>query len=464
MRDFVRRYPRYFLFLALAALAYRLFFVLKIPIVAGDSLVYADIAKNLLNHGIYGLSGDTGPTPTLIRLPGYPFFLALVFKFFGQDFWLPVLMIQALFDVATCFVIAATVRRCVNERAALVAFALAAFCPFTANYAATPLTETLSIFFISVALLFTVIGLEELRLAPWVGCGLAVALAIQLRPDGGWLLGAIGCAILLRFWIIPGERRALFRAGVAVLLLSLLPLVPWTIRNWRTFHVFQPLVSVHASDPGEWEPTGWVEWLDTWVVDYSTTEDITFKVSGETISMGDIPDRAFSSAEQKARVAELVARYNENQTLTPELDAQFARIAAEREAAHPFKVHVLLPLARLAAIWLRPRTEMLPFDTHWWRFSEDLHDSLWATFLMALNLAFLLLAVRGILHGPPMRFVAVFVFYILIRSAFLLLMNATEDRYTLECYPCLIVLASRCIAGWRLTRHTPARTAEMARV
>lgn len=462
MRELLLRNRRYFLILGLAALAFRLFFVLKIPVIAGDSFVYADIAKNLLNHHVFGLSNNEGFAPTLIRLPGYPLFLAAVFKFFGQDNWRAIMVIQALFDVGTCFVVTAIARRCVSDRAGKIAFALAAFCPFIANYTGTPLTETLSLFFIALALLFAVIGFGELRLAPWIGCGVAVGCAIQLRPDGGWLLGAIGFTLLLRIWVMPGERRVLIRGGLALVLISLAPLVPWTIRNWRTFGVFQPLVTVAASDPGEWVETGWPRWLSTWVIDYSASEDLGFKVSGETISMDDVPERAFSDAQEKMQVADLFARYNATQTMTPELDAEFAQIAARRIHEHPLRHYVTLPLARLTSIWLRPRTEMLPFDTHWWRFDKDLHDSLWATSLLILNLAYVVLALRGILHGPPMRFITLLLSYLVIRSLFLMMMGVTEDRYTLECYPCLIILAARYMAGWKALQPAAVAKQEYA--
>ena len=51
--------------------------------VNGDSLIYGGIAKNLLLHGRYALTVGTGETyPTLIRLPGYPLFLAGCFEVF----------------------------------------------------------------------------------------------------------------------------------------------------------------------------------------------------------------------------------------------------------------------------------------------------------------------------------------------------------------------------------------------
>ena len=49
-------------------------------------------------------------------------------------------------------IVADLARRTVSERAARVAFVLAAVCPFLANYAAAVLTETLEIFFTALAL------------------------------------------------------------------------------------------------------------------------------------------------------------------------------------------------------------------------------------------------------------------------------------------------------------------------
>ena len=47
----------------------------------GDTQIYGGIAKNLLLHGRYALTFGTGEAfPTLIRLPGYPFFLASLFQ------------------------------------------------------------------------------------------------------------------------------------------------------------------------------------------------------------------------------------------------------------------------------------------------------------------------------------------------------------------------------------------------
>ncbi|PYX56260.1 MAG: hypothetical protein DMG73_15865, partial [Acidobacteria bacterium] len=94
MRELVRKHPWFFLSATLAAVALRLFFIIRFPAILDDSKIYADIAKNWLQHGVYGITDDGNILPTYIRLPGYPAFLALMFAIFGADHYRPVLLAQ----------------------------------------------------------------------------------------------------------------------------------------------------------------------------------------------------------------------------------------------------------------------------------------------------------------------------------------------------------------------------------
>src|SRR5262245_9784548 len=85
VHELVSRHLRFFLIVSAAALLLRLLFLFRFPGVVTDSFIYGDIAKNWLQHGIYGLSGPEEISPTYIRLPGYPAFLALIFAIFGVD-------------------------------------------------------------------------------------------------------------------------------------------------------------------------------------------------------------------------------------------------------------------------------------------------------------------------------------------------------------------------------------------
>src|ERR1039458_8361618 len=149
--NMLRESRKYFLLVTLAAFALRIFLYIRFPHVTGDSLVYGDIAKNWLQHGIYGLTHAEGPRPTWIRLPGYPAFLAACFALFGSEHYNAVLLVQIVFDVAGCFVISDLARRTVSPRAARFAFLLAPLCPLDRKSTVGPLAETLSIFFTVIA-------------------------------------------------------------------------------------------------------------------------------------------------------------------------------------------------------------------------------------------------------------------------------------------------------------------------
>jgi 4-amino-4-deoxy-L-arabinose transferase-like glycosyltransferase len=448
----IHRHRWWLLATTIVGVLLRLFFVLKLPVIAGDSLVYGDIAKCLINNHMFGVEKVSGWEPTLIRLPGYPFFLAFTFLIFGQDHYFGATLFQLLFDVLTCFLVADIARRVLSERAARTAFILAAFCPFLMNYVATPLTECLEIFFIAAAIDCAVIALDARRLRSWALCGIACAGAILLRPDGGLILGGIGIPVVLRAWSEPVRRRELLTATLLLGTVSLAPLVPWTVRNWRVFHVFQPLVTVYANDPGEFVATGFGRWGKTWLIDYASTEDIFFHAPGEPIDVGDVPDRAYTSQEQRALVHSLFDQYNVNHDITPELNRQFAAIAAENIRVHPIRFYLLLPAARVIDMWFRPRGEMMPLDTHFWEIERDPHDA-WCNIALALlNFAYVAAAIAGAwLMRHRMKYLPLLLTYPIVRSLFLATTGASEDRYTLECFPFVFVLAAGFLF-WRETR------------
>src|ERR1700741_1976138 len=132
MIELIRQHRRFFLLLTLAGVVLRLFFIWKFPVTEGDTLIYGDIAKNWLDHGVFGQTINGAPEPTLIRLPGYPAFLAICFTLFGRDHYGAVRIIQLLMDLGACVLVADLARRLIGERSARAAFALAVLCPFTA--------------------------------------------------------------------------------------------------------------------------------------------------------------------------------------------------------------------------------------------------------------------------------------------------------------------------------------------
>ncbi len=461
----------------------RLWFVHARPTIAGDPLIYGTIAQNLLDHGVYGLHPGA---PTLIRLPGYPLFLAACFALFGAGQYRAVLFIQIAAGLLGCFLLSRLAARLAPEslkkRAAVATLWLAALCPFTASYTAIPLTETLELFATSVAFWSFARALRvgegglRRRTQDGLGSGEKVAVArrhvhsvrfdrldgpglrpptirvralalsvlawisaAMLRPDGALL----GITLWAALFIYGARRRALALAGLSALA-CLLAFVPWTVRNWRTFHVFEPLAPRYATDPGEPTNPGFQRWTKTVCADLVCTSEVYWAADDAPIVLDSLPARAFDSPAQLRETAQLLADYNRDTTITPALDARFAALANQRIKTHPVRYYVGLPLLRLADMWLRPRTELFNMDLRWWRYRTEGADTVLAWALAALNFAYLALAAAGAWRRPPL--LGVFAAFVLLRCALLLTLEAPEPRYTLECFPVLFVLGGIAIA------------------
>ncbi|MDE3103612.1 MAG: glycosyltransferase family 39 protein [Acidobacteriota bacterium] len=439
------------------ALLLRAWFVLHTANISGDTFIYGDIAKNWMTHGVYGLTGPAGqPVPTLIRLPGYPLFLVLCFRLFGTEHYTAVMLVQAVLDTVTCGVLGWLASNLFGRRAGLAALWLAALCPFTANYVSLPLAEIPVLAMIALAFM----ALERWQAQP-------------NRPFGGWLwilAAALGCSILLRpeqvllaasvlpamLWAGVRSREALLRrlAPVCVATLcTLLPLLPWTIRNARTFHVLQPLAPRYATDPGEFIPFGFQRWYRTWAIDFASTEDIYWNYDGARIELSDLPTRAFDSEDQYDRTAAAFAEYNRTNLASPAADHLFAALAEERIRANPLRYYVALPVARLLNMIFRPRTENLPISLEWWQWSQSHAETAFAAAYAVLNALFVAagllglrrwlgLVRRGELPASHRALALAMAASIVLRCLLLLTLDNSEPRYTLEFFPVLVVWAS----------------------
>jgi hypothetical protein len=447
-----------------AGLLLRLWFLWHPMPLDDDTDGYVEFAKNLFHHGIYGDEADGVIVPALIRLPGYSLFLGVIFAIFGAGNFTAVLVAQICIDLLGCWLIASFVREQVSQRAGTIALFLAALCPFTAAYCSIALTECLSVFAVSLALWSTgrvlqaqAAGRRDRR--AMLCASLAMTLAVLLRPDGALVGVAVTAAILWYAWrrgrLVAGVRTALLCS-----LLTVVALTAWTMRNWRTFHVIQPLAPRRVNEP--WEPVnyGFYRWMNTWSVDYVSTQNVFWQVGTAAININDLPTRAYDSPEQRAQTAEILAEYNANKTpegvphVTPEIDAKFAALAQQRVRAHPVLCRVWVPALRVADMFLRPRTETLSLDADWWRFDEHHVESVEAVALGLLNLVLVIAAVWGIVRGR-VPWVALPLVYLVLRCGVLSRMENSEPRYTLEALPILFACAACAFDRRRVLQTKP---------
>lgn len=436
----------------------RLYFLRQHAFFSTDSILYQDIALNWLHHHIYGLSWQPAPRPTLIRLPGYPAILAAMAWLFdrGQQTtpgtlqsFLPVLWLQIVTDLATCGLVGLIAHRMGDVRCGFVALAIACVCPFTANYAVTPLTETFTLFFLVLAFYLLQCWLHDGRMRWVVLLAVAISFSALLRPDQGLL----GVAILPVLLAGRGTLQQRLRPLMICVLLAAVPFGVWTARNYRVFHVFQPIAPKQAVDPGEAAPVHFEKWFRTWGLDYTSTQDAYWNYPEDPIDVNDLPPRAFDSPEQRQQTAALLQRAAHAGKLDAQVEADFETLAQQRIAAHPMRYYVLLPVGRVVNMNLHPRTEILPIAERWWQYQEHPTQTLVATAFGLLNLAYVLAALAGfrsVLKRERLLALSMAA-YIVLRCLLLLTLDNPEQRYTLEFLPLWMVFA----AG--LCLHTPAR-------
>ncbi|HYV24849.1 MAG TPA: hypothetical protein VE969_06390 [Pyrinomonadaceae bacterium] len=510
-----------------------------------DGRVYAQMARNVLEQHLFSHDSQPPYSPSLIRLPGYPGFLAGIYSVFGHTNNGAVRIIQALIDTATCALIALLAffwqpDEKKKRTTAIAALALAAVCPFTTIYTATILTEVLTNFlmvamFVAVTIAFKKLTTEDTEenknnkknwrtaLLWWGVAGLIGGVAVMMRPDSGLFLAAVGLTLVITgLWpLVLGFRKKsktneqnsktkdqrpkinlsrVIASGAALSFTFILVLAPWTIRNWRVFHVFQPLAPAHGEMPGEFVPRGYYLWLRTWLDDQSYVQPFLWSLDTDPIDIDDIPAYAFDSENEKKRVATLIEAYNNESDqdsssepqpspnasptptpngeeeesepesdkpdnsaqqdhpqveMTPEIDAAFGELARDRIARHPFRSYVWLPLKRARTIWFDTHAQYWPFEGTLFPL-EDLdystHQHIWLPLFAGLTAVYTILGLLGAWflwesgRFDARRWLLLVFLAILLRLILFSWIENPEPRYTVEFFPLLSVLGGIAIA------------------
>jgi hypothetical protein len=451
----------------LAGLALRLFFIWRFPFYSGDTAYYEELARNWLYHGVYGFYSHGRLLASDARAPGYPAFLAGIYFLAGTG-RRAVMVAQAIVDLATC-ALAAGIAAClaadapdaVRGHVAAAALWLTALCPFTANYAAVPLTEVLATFFTTLALLIFLSpgGMAIDRVSSnrdllravkiWFAGGFVVGLATLVRPETPLLLAAVLIALWIRY------RRPLNwgRLTLATLWMTaglLLPLTPWAARNAVNLGRVQFLAPRYAETYGDVLPTGFYAWTKTWMFRFRDAYLFTWKLGSQPMEVKNLPSYAVDSPEEFLRVASLLDRYNRARGMTRTLDLEFAELARARVMRHPIRTYIWIPIERAAAMWFTPRITLLPYSGRLWPLGEsyrsdptDFEVTLgFAIFNVICVAIFLTVAWFQRANFGVLLIVA----FIVIRTIFLTQLQTCEPRYVVVCFPALLAVAAQL---WR---------------
>jgi hypothetical protein len=455
----------------LVGLLLRLFIVIYLPTADADADLYKDLAQNLVEMHAYSYQPGTGVLlPTDARMPGYPLFLSAVYVFFGTS-QRAILIAQVFVDLCTVLLVALLAASLspapLRKRVTIAAIWLAATCPFVANYASDSLPEVLATFFTTAAVLVLVWACQSefavtdpvTKPRPallWFLGGVIVGLGSLVRPEVPITLAG-PVVVLTVMWSKPANWMRLARTGLILGLGFVIPLLPWAARNWITLHKVEFLTARNFNMGNSFIPVGFYAWTHTWLVYSSQTETVMNRLENEPLNMSDIPSWAFDSAEERMHVEKLLQeQHNEYFQFSPQADAQFAALARERTARHPFRTYFTVPFERALSLWFTPRTELLPYEGRLWppieRWRNDHLDFLTGVLFNALNFFYAGLALAGAYLFRQKPAIALIMVFIVVRTMFIAVSHYTvEPRFVIECVPAMLAIAA--LAWARRLRH-----------
>lgn len=353
---------------------------------------------------------DTGPTAWLT--PVFPYLLAGVFKVFGvytKSSALVILSLDCLFSALTCIPVFFIARRSFGDRAALLAGWLWAFFPYAIFFSANFIWDTALTTLLLPALFLVVLHLEESSSVwSWAGFGAFAGFAALTDPIVMSVAPFLG---LWAWWRLYRKRQAWLAPGAAAILVVMIVVAPWFIRNYRVFHAFVPLrdnfgLELYLGNNGQ-----------TW----------HFAPSGHHPSDSTTEWNAY---RQMGEVA-----YTGNR----------GRLAQDFIRAH-FPAFILLSIRRAIYMW-----------TNYWSFSQrylaaeplDPPNILLCTLLTILALLGLRRAFREKGSAVAMPYLIVFIFFPLVYYV-----THPEDYYRRPMDPFFVILAAYAIAS-RLRSRAP---------
>lgn len=239
------------LILAIAFLL-RFYFVFIYPQfpVASDAKEYDSLGWNIAAGN--GFTDEAGKAE-LHRSPGYPFFLAVIYRVFGHSYD-HVRSFQVLISMLTLLLIFLIAKDIFGKDTALFSLTIASFYPPFISYCGILYNETLFTFLIALSAYLFLYAIRHSSARVYILLGVTGGYAILLREE--FIL------VLLSFLVLTVVySRENLKKIICLILGALLIIAPWTIRNYKVSGEFV-LVSSQLG-PILWISSykgGWTEW------------------------------------------------------------------------------------------------------------------------------------------------------------------------------------------------------------
>ena len=172
---------------------------------------------------------------------GYAYFVAALFTVAGDRLWIP-LVVQVVANACVPWILYSLVRSVADQRTAVLSAALVGLFSFNTMYATTLSSDAICTTLFMLALLCFVRGWIFERTGLVALGGMLLGIVPQFRPN---LILFPVVAIAVAAVIARRQRRPFAGRAIVFLLCVVLPLVPWTWRNYRLTGDFLP-TSTHG--------------------------------------------------------------------------------------------------------------------------------------------------------------------------------------------------------------------------
>jgi len=350
---------------------------------------------------------QTGPTAWMG--PIYPYILAGVFKVFGiytAASAIVILSLNSLFSALTCVPVFFLARESFGDRMGIVSAWAWAIFPYAVFFSADWIWETcLTTLLLSVLFVFTIYLARAPRLAVWIGFGVTWGVAALSSPAVLSLLPFLGGWVCYRLHQ-HGEKW--FRPATVAAIFFFLSLVPWGLRNYRTFHKF-----IFVRDNF---------WLEIWVGNHGDTS--MFATAH--------PSTSTEEADEYGRVGELAYMAEKRRGVLAFIEE------------HPGWV-ALMSFRRFifnwTCFWSLPEGRVVEeFDP------DEPFDPANIIFCTALTVLSLVGLRRAFLEHADTRWLYAFA---LVFFPLLYYLSKTHIRYRHPIDPELVILAVYALATWR---------------
>lgn len=186
--------------------------------VGPDSATYLLLADNVLNEGVFSLMPYAPFIPDMIRTPGYPVFL-IPFRAGATSFAF-IALIQSALGALVPLLLYDSAKRLnapssrLGALIVMVDFCLLLFTPMV-------LSDGLFVLLLTASLWMFIRGMTQSSW--WWGASLLLGAAVLVRPIGLYL------PLLFFIWMVAQSRN--WKRPVLVLLIGLLPVFGWKMRN-----------------------------------------------------------------------------------------------------------------------------------------------------------------------------------------------------------------------------------------